>query len=246
MKFQNEIKKGIFLKRYKRFFADIEVDGRLEVAHVPNTGSLKGCIEPGSECLVTYKNDPNRKLKYTLELIKTPSSWVGVNTSHPNFLVYELWSKKIVPHWKHFDNAQREIKISKETRLDLALWSSAHNFATQKGRLVEIKPPVHFIEVKNVTLIKNNTAQFPDSETTRGQKHLLELIALKDRGFSCELVFVVQRQDVSHFSPADDIDPVYGQYLRQAQEKGVTITAFPTILTDDGIELTAQALPLKL
>lgn len=246
MIFQHEVKKGVFLKRYKRFFADVEIDGRVEVAHVPNTGSMKGCTENQSECLVSFNNDPARKLKYTLELIKTPTSWVGVNTSHPNLLVHELWSKKQVPHWAKFDNAQREVKISKETRLDMALWSSQQSFETKKGRLTEIKPPLHFIEIKNVTLANEKTALFPDAETTRGQKHLSELMALMDQGFSCELVFVVQRQDCTHFSPADDIDPIYGKLLRQARDKGVIISAFPTVVTPTGIELTAQPLPLKL
>lgn len=107
MQFTRPIQKATFLKRYKRFFADIEINGKTEVAHVPNTGSMKGCTDPKSTCLVSFNDDPARKLKYTLELIKTPTSWVGVNTSYPNTLVYELWEKKKVPHWKKFDCAQK-------------------------------------------------------------------------------------------------------------------------------------------
>ncbi|MCC6138238.1 MAG: DNA/RNA nuclease SfsA, partial [Bdellovibrionaceae bacterium] len=238
--------KGTFLKRYKRFFADIEIDGKVEVAHVPNTGSMKGCIEPQSECLVTYNNDPERKLKYTLELIKTPTSWVGVNTSHPNALVQELWSKGVVEHWKKFDRCQKEVKITSDTRLDMAMWSSKDNHDTKKDRLVELRPPLHFIEVKNVTLASGNIALFPDSETTRGQKHLTELMRLIEQGYTCELVFVVQRQDCIAFSPADDIDPVYGKLLREAARKGLVITALPTSTTDKAIELLAQPLKVRL
>jgi sugar fermentation stimulation protein A len=246
VQFQHAVKKAKFLKRYKRFFADVEIDGKVEVAHVPNTGSMKGCTEPNSECLVTFNNDPARKLKYTLELIKTPTTWVGVNTSHPNLLVQELWSKGEVGHWKKFDRCQREVKISKETRLDMALWASKDNHETKKDRLVELAPPLHFIEIKNVTLAKDGTAQFPDSETTRGQKHITELVQLMEKGFTCEIVFVVQRQDCKTFSPADDIDPVYGKLLRDALKKGLIVTALPTVKTENGIELTNSPLILNL
>lgn len=246
MEFQNTVKKGIFLKRYKRFFADIEIDGKIEVAHVPNTGSMKGCTEPQSECLVTFNDDPARKLKYTLELIKTPTSWVGVNTSHPNALVQELWSKNIVPHWKQFDHCQKEVKISKETRLDMVLWSSKDNHVTKKERLVDLQPPLHFIEVKNVTLAENEVALFPDSETTRGQKHISELVSLIQKGFTCEIVFVVQRQDCKVFSPADAIDPIYGKLLRDAAKKGLLITAFSTSASDKKIELVPKPLKINL
>lgn len=246
MQFQHTVKKAKFLKRYKRFFADIEIDGSVEVAHVANTGSMKGCIEPNSECIVTYNDDPARKLKYTLQMIKTPTSWVGVNTSLPNGLVQELWAKRVVSHWKKFDRCQGEVKISKETRLDMVLYSSLDNHPTKKERLVELVPPMHFIEIKNVTLAEQGVAQFPDSETTRGQKHITELVALMKQGYTCEIVFVVQRQDCKTFAPADHIDPVYGKLLRDAAKKGLVISAFPTISTDKGIELQAQSLPIHL
>lgn len=244
MQFQHTVKKATFLKRYKRFFADIEVDGKVEVAHVANTGSMKGCLEANSECVVTYNDDPARKLKYTLQLIKTPTSWVGVNTSLPNHLVHELWSKGTVKHWKKYDRCQTEVKISKETRLDMVMFESLNNHETKKDRLVTLAPPMHFIEVKNVTLASNGVAQFPDSETTRGQKHITELVSLMKQGYTCEIVFVVQRQDCKTFSPADEIDPVYGKLLRDAAKKGLIVTALPTATSNNGIEL--QPLPLKL
>ncbi len=246
MQFQHTVKKAKFLKRYKRFFADIEVDGKVEVAHVANTGSMKGCIEPDSDCIVTYNDDPARKLKYTLQLIKTPTSWVGVNTSLPNTLVYELWKSGNVKHWTLFDRCQTEVKISKETRLDMVMYSSLDNHATKKDRLVKLDIPMHFVEVKNVTLADKNTARFPDSETTRGQKHITELVALIQKGYSCEIVFTVQRQDCTVFSPADDIDPVYGKLLREAAKKGLVISAFPTSATEAGIELLPESLPIVL
>lgn len=246
MQFQHTIKKAVFLKRYKRFFADVEINGKVEVAHVPNTGSMQGCIEPHSDCIVTFNNDPARKLKYTLELIKTPTTWVGVNTSHPNLLVQELFSKKTVPHWVTFDRCQKEVKISQDTRLDMALWSSKDQHETKKDRLVSLKPPLHFIEIKNVTLAQNTTALFPDAETTRGQKHIRELVDLMQKGFTCEIVFVVQRQDCKNFSTASDIDPAYAKLLKEAISKGLRVTAFATILTDKGIELSPKELSLKI
>lgn len=246
MQFQHTVKKATFLKRYKRFFADIKVDGKLEVAHVANTGSMKGLIEPNSECIVTFNDDPARKLKYTLQLIQTPTSWVGVNTSLPNSLVQELWASRKVNHWKKYDRCQVEVKITKETRLDMVMYSSVDNHETKKDRLVKLAPPLHFIEVKNVTLAENGVALFPDAETTRGQKHLVELMNLMKEDYTCEIVYVVQRQDCKSFSPADAIDPEYGRLLREAQKKGLIISAFTTKASDSGIELTSETLPLSL
>ncbi|MCB9073303.1 MAG: DNA/RNA nuclease SfsA [Bdellovibrionaceae bacterium] len=246
MQFTRPIQKATFLKRYKRFFADIEINGKTEVAHVPNTGSMKGCTDPKSTCLVSFNDDPARKLKYTLELIKTPTSWVGVNTSYPNTLVYELWEKKKVPHWKKFDCAQKEVKISKETRLDMVMWSSEDNHVTKKDRLVELNPPLHFIEIKNVTLASPPIASFPDAVTERGQKHIKELLQLIKQGHTCEIVFVVQRQDCNTFTPADDIDPEYGKLLRDAVKKGLRVTALPTVCDEKGISLEYKPLKLKL
>jgi sugar fermentation stimulation protein A len=246
MQFQHTVKKATFLKRYKRFFADIQIDGKVEVAHVANTGSMKGCIEPNSECLVTYNNDPARKLKYTLQMIKTPTSWVGVNTSLPNSLVQELWATGKVKHWKKFDRCQGEVKITAETRLDMVMYASKDNHETKKDRLVKLEPPLHFIEVKNVTMADGNTALFPDSETTRGQKHLVELMNLMKKGYTCEIVYVVQRQDCKQFSPADDIDPEYGKLLRLAVQKGLMVSAFPTKSSESGIELSDHVLKIKL
>lgn len=246
MEFSLPVKKAILLKRYKRFFADIEVDGRVEVAHVPNTGSMKGCIDSRSECLVTFNDDPKRKLKYTLEFVKTPTSWVGVNTSHPNNLVMELWQKRKLSHWLPFDCAQKEVKISQETRLDMVLWSSLDSHETKKGRLVELKPPLHFIEIKSVTLANTPKALFPDAQTTRGQKHIIELMGLMAKGYSCEIVFVVQRQDCTTFSPADDIDPEYGRLLRQAAKQGLQITALPTKMSSQGLSLDHIPLTIDL
>ena len=234
MKIPQKLEQGIFLKRYKRFFADIEWQGQVITAHVANTGSLKSCGESGSPCLFTVHDDPKRKLKYSLEMLQAPSgSWVGVNTSLPNQLVKGALTEKILPHWQNWDEIQPEFKINAETRLDF--------------RLRKISPEkFHYIEVKNVTLMREKKAQFPDAVTTRGQKHLRELIMLMKEGHSAELVFVIQREDCEGFTTADDIDPEYGQIFREAVQAGLRVTALKTKLSSAGIVLTGQVLPIHL
>ncbi len=246
MKFESPLIEGIFLKRYNRFFADVQIGDQTVVAHVPNTGSMKSANAPNSPCLVSPASNPERKLRYTLEMIKAPTSWVGVNTSHPNSLVHELWESKKVSHWDAFDHAQMEVKINKQTRLDMALWSSADDVKLKKGKLAQIQPPLHFVEIKNVTLGEDGVAMFPDAVTERGQKHISEMLELMEQGFTCEFVFVVQRTDCKIFRPADHIDPEYGRLLREAHKKGLKISPFVCELTPHGIELTPEQLSLEL
>lgn len=246
MKFETPLIEATFLKRYKRFFADVKIGDETVIAHVPNTGSMKGCNEPGSLCYVSPAKDPERKLRYTLEMVKSPTSWVGVNTGHPNKLVYELWQSKQIPHWAGFDGAQLEVKISKETRLDLAMWKSKDQLNFKKGKLAEIKPPLHFVEIKNVSMGEGDRALFPDAVTERGQKHITEMMELMEQGFTCEFVFVIQRNDCKTFSPADDIDPEYGKLLREAYKKGLKITPLTCTLLPNEITLNPTLLPLQL
>lgn len=235
---------AIFRRRYKRFFADIEINGKVEVAHVPNTGSLLGCLTEGAECRVRMQTAPERKLKYTLELIKTPSSWVGVNTANPPKLINELLAQKSIAHWQKFNSWQAEVAISKETRLDLVLWNDSDNLGelTKKSRLpYEVliqKPDAHFVEIKNVTLADNGCALFPDCETTRGQKHLHELMHLAERGHSAEMVYVIQRSDCTRFAPAQHLDPVYSDLFYQAQKLGVRITPFNCSFTESSLTIS--------
>jgi sugar fermentation stimulation protein A len=201
-----------FIKRYKRFFADIEIDkGKKDIAHVPNTGSLKGICDQPSTCRVSPASNPERKLKWTLEQVKTEKSWVGVNTQRANTLAREAIEAKIFPHWKTVSNLKSEAKWTKETRFDF--------YCELNGN-----EPC-YIEVKNVTLARENVALFPDAETTRGQKHLRELMDIKKKGMHAELIFMIQRNDVDFFEPAADIDPEYARLFKEAQTAGVRITA---------------------
>ena len=242
MKFPRKLQEGIFLKRYKRFFADIEFQGQVITAHCPNTGSLKSVNHPGQHCLFSESDNPERKLKFTLEMIKSPQgAWVGVNTATPNTIMRETLARVVghknvvstFAYWAEFDEAKAEHKISAETRLDFALKKKNSD-------------KMHFIEVKNVTLCEDATAKFPDAVTERGQKHLRELMALIDQGHTAELVFTVQRNDCGSFTPADDIDPEYGKLLRDAYHKGVRLTPLIVDLHPEYVELSETVLPLKL
>lgn len=237
-----KLTEGLFLKRYKRFFADIQVGDEVVTAHVPNTGSLLGCLKENSPCLFSTSDDPKRKLKYTLQMIKTPDSWVGVNTGISNRLVWEAWEEGRIPSWQEYDSAQREVKLHDKTRIDMVLWKSLDG--TAKDKKISSKNftdhSFHFVEIKNVTLGRNGVAQFPDAVTTRGQKHLQELMDLIDQGHTSELVFTIQREDCHSFSPADSIDPEYGRLLREAIKKGVKVSAYTCLLAPEKIELQGQ------
>lgn len=234
MRFDEPLRQGKFKKRYKRFFADVDIDGELVVAHVPNTGSLKSCLFDGAECVVTESTNPARKLKATLHFLRTPTSWVGVNTSLPNMLAYEARSVL----WPEFSHAVREFKISKESRLDMVLSRTEETFNRGEN--------MHYVEIKNVTYADGNVALFPDAVSTRGQKHLRDLMALRAAGHGAELLFVVQRQDCTVFSPADTIDPEYGKLLREAVAAGVRVRALACDLDPSvGISLSTRELELR-
>lgn len=240
MKFKTAVREGIFLKRYKRFFADVKLGNEIVVAHVPNTGSLKSASEAGAPCLVTESDNPERKLKFTLEAIQMPSgAWVGVNTSWPNLLAKEAFESRIFSHWQDFDELKAEVKLSPETRIDLVLSD------TKKGRK-------HFVEIKNVTMAsgevhqKKGMAHFPDAVTERGQKHLRELMKLVKDGHTAEILFAIQRSDCTHFSPADEVDPIYGKLLREAAQAGVVVTAALVDVSHREIFYSGKMLQIRL
>ena len=245
MEFNPPLQQGTFLKRYKRFFADIEFNGETITAHCPNTGSMKGCMFPGEPCMFSTTADPKRKLKHTLQMIKAPNTWVGVNTGLPNKLVHELFTNKPLKHWQAFDRAQMELKISDKSRIDMVLWNSQDHDVT-KWKPKAIEKPMHLIEIKNVTLGDGDEASFPDAVTERGQKHIDELMTLQKQGFTTEMVYVVQRTDCKVFRPADDIDPVYGQKLREAVKIGVKATALLTEMSAEKVQLTGTEIPIEL
>ena len=227
MDYNHPLLEGQFLKRYKRFFAEVNLANESVIAHVPNTGSLASICDEPRLCRLLKSDDPKRKLKFTLEQVKTESSWVGVNTQNANTLGWESFQNQLIPHWQGYSEAVREIKINDSTRLDMKLYSHKTK-------------PDHFVEIKNVTFARNGCALFPDAVTTRGQKHLRELIELKQRGFSTEIFFLIQRTDCSEFSPAFEIDQDYGKLLIEAQKAGVKVSAYSATLERDRITLNAD------
>lgn len=232
MQFERPLLRAKMLKRYKRFFADVELNGEVVTAHCPNTGSLKSCWETGKGALISESSNPDRKLKFTLELTEAPTgAWVGVNTGWPNKLVKEAFEKSVISDWKKYSEIQMEVKISKETRLD--------------GCLKKADGKLCYFEVKNVTLHENQVALFPDAETTRGQKHLQELMQLKTKGHEAEIIFVIQREDCQAFAPAVDFDPVYSLLLKEAFEMGVVIRPLVVSVSPHGLEITGRTLPLQ-
>lgn len=237
------LRKGVFQKRYKRFFADIEFNGEVITAHCPNTGSMMGLTKAGNDCLFSTNDDPNRKLKHTLHMIRSAQSWVGVDTSLPNKLVAHLFANNPLPHWQKFDRHQSEVKINAESRIDLVLWNSQEH-SVSKWNHKNLASPLHLIEIKNVTLSENGIAMFPDAVTTRGLKHLEELIHFTKNGFTCEMVFVIQRTDCSRFRAADHIDPDYAAKLKEARKTGVKITPLPCLINEKSVVLESRELEL--
>jgi len=222
-----DIIKGRLVKRYKRFLADIELEsGQIVTAHCTNSGSMKGCIKEGADVYISPQNRPERKLKYTWEMIKMPDSLVGINTLVPNKIAGSAFDSGMIKEFSRYTNVRPEITTSKGTRLDFLL----ENENGEKA----------YVELKNCTLVEKRHAYFPDAVTTRGQKHLTELERLASEGFETAVFFLIQRTDADFFSPADHIDPEYGKLLRQVHENGVKIIVYDTLVKPGSIELNKR------
>lgn len=206
---------GRLVRRYQRFLADIQLDsGGVITAHTPNTGSMLQCAVPGHRVLVSANDDPKRKLKFTLELIRVGDHWVDTHTQRSNRLVEEALQQGVIEEFFGYSSL-REYSIG-ESRID---------FLLQQGEQKVL------LEVKNVTLCDNGTAKFPDAITLRGQKHLRELSSALNQGYRSVIFFLVQRGEAKCFSPADEIDPAYGQLLREVVAAGVEPLAYRTLTT---------------
>ena len=212
--------KATLLKRYKRFLADIRLDGGEELTiHCPNTGSMKNCWETETPCWFSRSDNPKRKLPGTLEITTTPDGFLcGVNTQRPNHLVREAIENGTITELQGYDSIRPEVKYGEEkSRIDLLL---------SKG------DQLCYVEVKNTTLgVGDGRVLFPDAVTTRGAKHLRELIKMVEDGHRAVLVFCVQHTGAETVGPADDIDPGYGLILRKAIAVGVEVLAYDCKLT---------------
>ena len=223
---------GILVKRYKRFLADVNLNGgKIVTAHCPNTGSMTGCCESGRPVYLSFHDNPRRKLKYTWELIEMPTSLVGVNTLVPNRLVFESVKAGVIPELCGYETVEPEVKISAHSRIDLALT------AEERKRC--------YVEIKNCTLVDHGAASFPDAVTTRGLRHIAELQTLVNSGCRCVMFYFIQRMDAEVFKPADHIDSEYGKGLRRAVRSGLEVLAYDVAIDLNGIKLNRK-IPYEL
>lgn len=224
MNFKQDLIEATILKRYKRFLSDIELpSGEIINAHVPNTGRMTACWEPGWKVFISYHPDPKRKLKYTLELTSNGKTLIGVNTSLTNKIAHEAIELALIPELAAFDIIKPEQKIL-DSRIDFYLEST-------------LSDETAYVEVKNVTLVEDGIALFPDAVSTRGQKHLRDLIQIKQMGHRAVMLYIVNREDAKVFSPAKLVDPVYADLMVQAHAQGVEIYVYSCKLTHKEITL---------
>jgi len=223
MKFKNELISGLLIKRYKRFFVDIKINNQIITAHCPNTGSMHGLLKKGNKVWVSKSDNPNRKLKYTLEIIEVGKSKVGVNTHSTNKIVYNALQNNLIKEFKNSFKIKPETNFGTNTRFDFLVLNKKNKF---------------FIEVKNVTLSrKTGVAEFPDSVTVRGLKHINELIKASKKNYKIFILYLIQRNDCKTFSIAKDIDPDYAYALSKAVKNKLNILCYDCKFSLKGIKL---------
>jgi len=223
MEFTKALIKGKFVKRYKRFFVDVKLNKEVVTAHCPNTGSMRGLLDEGNQVFISKNDDQKRKLKYTLEIIKAKNKLVGVNTHFANKIAYHGLSNNLIKEVANNDNIKPEVFFNKETRFDF---------------LIEKNNQKIFVEVKNVTLIRDeNIAEFPDSVTSRGSKHLRTLIEATKKGYKSYLLFLVQIEGVENFKIANDIDREYYENYLLAKKAGVNFLAYRCKISSKEIKI---------
>ena len=226
MIFENKLISGQLIKRYKRFFVDIRIKNQIITAHCPNTGSMRGLLKKGNKVWLSKSDNPNRKLKYTLEIIEDKKSKVGVNTHSANKIVQHALQNNLIRQFKNILNIKAETKFGANTRFDFLL-KNKNNKA--------------FIEVKNVTLSrKKKLAEFPDAVTSRGLKHIKELINASKKNYKIYILFLIQRNDCESFTIAKDIDPKYANALGKAIKNKLNILCYDCKFTSKGIKLNKQ------
>ncbi len=224
MRFPSPLIPGTLVERYKRFLADVRLDnGTVVTAHCTNTGSMLGCKEPGSRVYLSDQSGRGRKLDYTWELIRVGRTLVGINTLAANRLAREGIEGGVIQELQGYEHVRAEVPTRPGSRLDFLLQGPAEQC---------------YVEVKNVTLVVDRAAAFPDAVSERGTKHLKDLMRLRRRGDRAVLLFVIQRAGCPSFRPADEIDPEYGRWLRRAVKAGVEVYPY-------GARVTTRAISLK-
>jgi len=234
MQFPDPLVPGVLIRRYKRFLADVRLeDGREVTAHVANSGTMRSCNEPGSRIWLSPARNPKRKLKWTLEIIHAGDDVPTlVNTALPNRVVRQGIERGVLTELSGYETIRPEVRYGERSRIDLLLETPGRRRC--------------FVEVKNVTLLEEaGLARFPDAVTERGTRHLRELMRVVSEGDRGALVFHVPRADAERVRPADDIDPLYGDTLREAAAAGVEILAYRARVTPEEVTLE-QALEVVL
>ena len=228
MKFENKLISGLLVKRYKRFFVDVKIGNKIITAHCPNTGSMYGLLKAGNKVWLTKSNNLKRKLKYTLQIIEDNKNKVGTNTHLTNNIVLEAIRNKLIPEFNNIKTIKQEVGFGANTRFDFFLSNNKYKY---------------FLEVKNVTLSRKKTiAEFPDAVTSRGAKHINELLKAKKFNYKIYILFVVQRDDCTKFKIASDIDQIYSSLLSKAIKEGLKILCYDCKFLSKGIKLNK---PLK-
>ena len=226
MNFEDKLISGLFIKRYKRFFVDIKLGNKIVTAHCPNTGSMFGLLQKNNKVWLTKSDNPKRKLKYTLQIIEDQSSKVGINTHITNKIALEALDNSIIKNFKNLVTIKTEVNFGSNTRFD---------FLIIEGKKKS------FIEVKNVTLSrKKGVAEFPDAVTSRGFKHIEELLKASQKGYEIYLLYVIQRDDCNKFELAKDIDPKYCELLIKAVKKNLNILCYDCKFSTKGIKLNRK------
>jgi sugar fermentation stimulation protein A len=217
---------GTLLKRYKRFLADVQTEcGEILTVHCPNSGSMRGCADPGSPVVISHSTNPRRKYAWTLEMVQHNGVWIGVHTGRTNGLVREALEQGVITDFGPITTIRAEITVSGQSRLDFLL-------ETASGAI--------YLEVKNCSLVEDRIAFFPDAITTRGTRHLVELAALRTAGHGAAVLFCIQRRDARSFKPAAHIDQKYAQTVAWAQKKGVQFLAYQAEVAPHAIKITGK------
>ncbi|WP_421723070.1 DNA/RNA nuclease SfsA [Bauldia sp.] len=226
MRLPSPLIEGRLVRRYKRFLADVTLaDGEMVTVHCANPGSMTGLAEPGMRVLLSRSNNPKRKLPLSWELVEADGGLVGINTAHPNRIAEEAIRAGTVPELAGYASMAREVRYGRNSRIDILLGGDER--------------PDTYVEVKNVHLLRHSgLAEFPDSVTARGAKHLDELVDVVAGGGRAVMFYLVQRTDADRFALARDIDRRYGEAFDRAREAGVEMLAYRCTITEQDISVS--------